>query len=56
MVDHDCPPLKDTQAPPSLPSIMRRESAGSIQRSWLSPCGVDTSTKLLPASMDFHSE
>jgi hypothetical protein len=56
MDDHDWPPLNDTQAPPSLPSIMRRESRGSIQRSWLSPCGVATSAKLLPPSIDFHRE
>ena len=49
------PPLNVTHAPPSLPSIIRRGFAGSIQRSWLSPCGVATSPKVLPPSLDFHS-
>ena len=55
MVDQVSPPLKETQAPPSLPSIMRRGSAGSIHRSWLSPCGADTVVKVLPASVDFQA-
>ena len=47
--------MNDTHAPPSLPSTMRSVSSGSIHRSWLSPCGVVTSVKVLPPSVDFHA-
>ena len=54
MVDQLWPPLNETQAPPSLPSTIRRGSRGSIHRSWLSPWGVVISVKVVPPSVDFH--
>ena len=54
IVDHVSPPLKLTQAPPSLPSIIRQVSFGSIHSSWLSPWGVLTPVNVRPPSVDFH--
>src|SRR5918998_1705067 len=55
MLLHGAPPLKLTQAPPSFPSIIRCGFRGSSQRSWLSPWGVGTATKVLPPSVDRKS-
>jgi len=52
IVDQVPPPLNVIVAPPSFPLIMRRESSGSIQRSWLSPCGARTVVYVLPPSTD----
>jgi len=39
MLDQLSPPSMLTVAPPSLPLMSLFESLGSIQRSWVSPCG-----------------
>ena len=52
MLDHDAPPSNETQAPPSFPWISRCGLRGSIQRSWLSPCGVGMAAKVLPPSVE----
>jgi hypothetical protein len=44
--------LTETFAPPSLLLIMREESLGAIQRSWLSLCGTLMLEKVLPPSFD----
>ena len=51
-VDQVRPPLYVIVAPPSLPRIIRSGSSGSIQRSWLSPCGTGRFEKLFPPSVD----
>jgi hypothetical protein len=41
-----------TFPPPSLLLTIRLGSFGSIQRSWLSPCGTRIVENVLPASVD----
>ena len=53
-LDQVSPPLRETVAPPSFPSIIRRLSFGSIHRSCWSPWGMGTSVKLRPPSVDFN--
>src|SRR4029079_9893346 len=54
--DHVPPPSKLIVAPPSLPLIIRRESAGSLHRAWVSPCGRRMRENVRPPSVDFHVE
>src|ERR1051326_7722915 len=46
------PPLVLTVPPPSLALIILSGSSGSIQRSWLSPCGAGTLLKVAPPSVE----
>src|SRR4051794_3616506 len=47
----ESPPLKLIVPPPSFPRIIRFGFAGSIHKSWLSPCGAGTGSNTLPPSM-----
>src|SRR2546428_11906386 len=53
-VDQVAPPLNDTVAPPSFPSIIRFESRGSIHRTWQSPCGTRMRENVRPPSTERH--
>src|SRR6266849_2327635 len=52
MLDHVVPPSKETVAPPSFASIMRRESLRSIHSVWQSPCGTRMRENVLPPSTE----
>ena len=53
-VDQVSPPSMETFAPPSFAWMWMFGWSGLIQRSWLSPWGVNFRSQVTPPSVDFQ--